>query len=205
MQRAAHRLFGDSPIPRYVQLAGLFRQRIARGVWPTGGTLPSLDKLVLEFDVARVTVRQAMTLLAREGLVSPQRGRGTAVIGSPGRDRWMRLETTLRELAEVYRDDRPKLTLIDEASASPHLEPGDGKPAPRYHFLRRVHSRGDEAYCVISIYLDERVFRLDPSGSEPKPSCRCCLSCRGCGSRPRARRSRSAQLTWRRHRSWGYR
>ena len=74
----------------------------------------------------------------------------------------MRLETTLRELAEVYRDDRPELTLIDEASASPHLEPGDGKPAPRYHFLRRVHSRGDEAYCVISIYLDERVFRLAP-------------------------------------------
>ena len=28
--------------------------------------------------------------------------------------------------------------------------------------MRRVHSRDGEAYCVISIYLDERVFRLAP-------------------------------------------
>jgi GntR family transcriptional regulator len=28
--------------------------------------------------------------------------------------------------------------------------------------MRRVHSRNGEAYCVISIYLDERVFRMAP-------------------------------------------
>ncbi len=157
-----HPLFRDSPIPRYVQLADLFRQRIARGTWRAGDRLPSLEALTLEFDVARVTVRQAVELLAREGLVVAQQGRGTFVTAAPARERWLRLETSLKALADVYRDDKPKLTLIEEAAAAPRLEPKDGKPAPRYHFMRRVHSRNGEPYCVISIYLDERVFRMAP-------------------------------------------
>jgi len=157
-----HPVFRDSPVPRYAQLADLLRQRVARGVWAEGQKLPSLDELIREFGVARVTVRQAVDLLAREGLLSPQRGRGTFVTGRPVQDRWLRLETSLRALADVYRDDKPKLTLIEEAAATPTLQPRDGTPAPRYHFMRRVHSRNGEAYCVISIYLDERVFRKAP-------------------------------------------
>ncbi len=157
-----HPLFRDSPVPRYSQLADLLRQRIARGVWGHGEKLPSLEALMREFDVARVTVRQAVELLSRDGLLSPQQGRGTFVTGRPAQDRWLRLETSLHDLADVYRDDKPKLTLIEEAAASPALTPRDGKPAPRYHFMRRVHSRNDEAYCVISIYLDERIFRMAP-------------------------------------------
>jgi GntR family transcriptional regulator len=159
-----HRYFGDSPIPRYVQLADLIRQRIARGVWASGGKLPSLEVLMREFDVARVTVRQAVDLLAREGLVSAQRGRGTFVTGHPSaRERGIRLETSLKSLAEVYRHDKPQLTLIEEASAAPRLDAKDGAPAPRYRFMRRVHSRDGQPYCVISIYLDERVFRRAPA------------------------------------------
>ena len=72
-----------------------------------------------EFDVARVTVRQAMELLARGGLVSAARGRGTFVIGQPARGRGLMFETSLQALADVYRDDTPNLTLIEEAAASP--------------------------------------------------------------------------------------
>ena len=158
-----HKLFGDSPIPRYVQLADLLRGRIARGQWRAGDRLPTLEALTREFDVARVTVRQAVEVLSREGIVSPQQGRGTFVTAAPPRSRGLRLQTSLAELAEVYRDDRPELTLIEEAAAIPALEPDDGTPAPRYHFMRRVHSRDGVSYCVISIYLDHRVFRMAPA------------------------------------------
>ena len=57
--------FSHSPLPRYAQLADLLRQRISRGVWKEGDLLPSLDALVAEFGVARVTVRQAIERLAR--------------------------------------------------------------------------------------------------------------------------------------------
>ena len=115
-----------------------------------------------EFGVARVTVRQAMELLARDGLVSAERGRGTFVTAQPVRDRLLMLETSLQALADVYRNDTPNLTLIDEAAATPRLFARDGAPAPQYRFMRRVHSRNGETYCVISIFLDERIFRMAP-------------------------------------------
>ena len=59
-------------------------------------------------------------------------------------------------------DDTPNLTLIEEAAATPQLFERDGVPAPQYRFMRRVHSRNGETYCVISIFLDERVFRMAP-------------------------------------------
>ncbi len=155
-------LFERSRLPRYAQLADVLRSRIDRGVWSQGSRLPSIDQLIEEFDLARVTVRQAIELLAREGLVSPQQGRGTFVTARPARPRAIKMQTTLRELAEVYRHDKPKLTLIEESEAAPMLAADEGRPAPRYHFARRVHSRDDVPYCVISIYLDDRVFRRAP-------------------------------------------
>src|SRR5581483_2205199 len=97
-----HKSFGNSPVPRYAQLAALFRGRISRGVWPPGGMLPPIEQLMGEFDVARVTVRQAINMLATEGLVSPERGRGTFVKASPANTKQLKLGTTLRDLAEIY-------------------------------------------------------------------------------------------------------
>ncbi len=107
-------------------------------------------------------MRQAVDVLAREGLVSPQQGRGTFVIGQ-GPERKMHAVTTMGELAELYRDSKPRLLNLDEASAAPALRPGEGKPAPKYFYMRRVHSQEDVAYCVIAIYLDDRIFRRAPT------------------------------------------
>lgn len=144
--------------PLYAQLADLFRQRIHKGVWPQGGKLPSLEQLIAEFGVARATVRQAIERLAREGLVSPQRGRGTFVTGAPQSDRWLRVETSLSNLSEVYRDTQPSILNIDESSRSPRLLPSDGTPAERYVYMRRVHKHGGRPYCIIDIYLDAELF-----------------------------------------------
>jgi GntR family transcriptional regulator len=148
--------------PRYLQIADLMRQRIGRGQWPLGHRLPSLEELVDEFGVARVTVRQAMELLTREGLVLPQQGRGTFVTALPTRRSWLKVETTLDELAQAYRNDKPDIINIDESITSAPLRADDGQPAERYVFMRRVHAKEGRPYCVINLYLDERIFRKSP-------------------------------------------
>lgn len=160
--RLLHPVFGASPMPRYVQLADIFRQRIVRGSWLAGGMLPSIETLMLEFSVARVTVRQAIKRLSAEGLVSPHRGRGTLVKKVPARERSLRVHTTFAGLVAMYRDDKPVLTNLAESDAAPALLEGDGTAAPSYFHMRRVHAREGIKYCVISMYIDERVFRKAP-------------------------------------------
>ena len=152
----------ESLSPKYARIADSMRQRIARRTWPQGAKLPTNEALAAEFGVSRVTARQAVELLAREGLLEARQGRGTFVVGAPPEDRWLRVETSLAALAEVYRDTSPEILNIAESNAMPPLLPADGDPAERYVFMRRVHSRQGEPYCIISIYLDEAVFRQDP-------------------------------------------
>lgn len=155
-------ILDNAQVPLYVQLAGLFRQRIVKGVWKQGEKLPSLEQLVAEFAVARVTVRQAVERLTRDGLVSPQRGRGTFVTAAPRDDRWLRVETSLQSLADVYRDTQPTILNIDEGARSPRLIESDGIAAPKYVYMRRVHAHQGRPYCVIDIYLDAEIFARHP-------------------------------------------
>jgi GntR family transcriptional regulator len=156
-------ILSKAGVPLYVQLADLFRQRIVKGVWKEGDKLPSLEQLVDEFEVARVTVRQAIERLTRDGLVLPQRGRGTFVTGAPRADRWLNVETTLQNLADVYRDTHPTILNIDESARSPVLHDSDGVAAERYVYMRRVHAHQGRPYCVIDIYLDALIFARHPT------------------------------------------
>lgn len=158
-RKNAHPVFGASRVPRYLQLADIFRQRIDRGTWKPGDMLPSIEKSMAEFSVARVTVRKAIRLLHEEGLVSPQRGRGTVVNEHARAHRQLRVHTTLAGLVDMYRGDKPVLTNLAESNASPELSENDGAAAPSYFHMRRVHARNDVKYCVISIYIEDSIFR----------------------------------------------
>lgn len=151
---------GSSPL--YRQLADVVRQRIAKGIWDVGAQIPSLDALAAEFGVALITVRQAIALLAQEGLVRAQRGRGTHVIARPAVHPRIHIETSLAGLAEVYRTSPPQLKLLEEGESMPRLEPGEGALAARYHHIRRVHIKQRQAISVISLWLDDAIFRLSP-------------------------------------------
>jgi len=160
LEKSRHPVFGASRVPRYLQLADIFRQRIGRGIWKPGDMIPSIEMLMREFTVARITVRQAIGLLSDEGLLSPQRGRGTIVNQLAGRQRQLRVETTFAGLVDLYRRDKPVLTNLETSKAMPDLMEDDGILAPGYFHMRRVHARDNVKYLVISLYIDERIYHL---------------------------------------------
>ena len=65
--------------PRAQRVHAALHERIARGEWPPGTKLPPHLDLAAEFGVAPMTVRQVLSHLEEEGLVSRQQGRGTFV------------------------------------------------------------------------------------------------------------------------------
>ena len=67
-----------SPEHPYLQLAGLLRADIASG--KITNQLPSITKLTEETRLAVGTVRRAINILVKEGLVETVPGRGTFVI-----------------------------------------------------------------------------------------------------------------------------
>ncbi len=157
-----HTLSETNPLPLYAQLAELLRQRLAHAYWQVGDRLPSHDELTREFAVARVTVRQAITLLEEDGLVLSKQGKGTFVTALPQAGRRLEVQTTLQNLVTMLRGDEPQLLNIAESHAVPRLSDKDGSPAPSYVHMRRVHLRAGTPYCVIAIFLDARVFKLAP-------------------------------------------
>lgn len=73
----------DSGTPRRSALVGrlitLLQERIRSGAWPVGSRLPVEAELVEEFDVSRVTLRQAVQALVHVGLLETIQGNGTFV------------------------------------------------------------------------------------------------------------------------------
>ncbi len=62
---------------RYLRVADSLRRQV-EGLAPNS-VLPTEHQLARRFDVSRVTIRRALGMLERSGLVSRQRGRGTIV------------------------------------------------------------------------------------------------------------------------------
>ncbi|PTL40035.1 GntR family transcriptional regulator [Alkalicoccus saliphilus] len=69
----------DSPIPIYYQLEQIIRENIDSGKWEEGDVIPSERLLAEEYEVSRMTIRQAVTNLVQDGLLERQKGRGTFV------------------------------------------------------------------------------------------------------------------------------
>lgn len=67
----------EMPPPAYLHIATTISDRLARGVYQTGGQLPSESQFCSEFGVSHMTVRRALGILAEKGLVSTVKGRGT--------------------------------------------------------------------------------------------------------------------------------
>lgn len=75
----------DCQIPYYYQIASLLRRKIELGDIQPGSKLPNEMDLAKSFGVSCVPIRHALALLAADGLVLRERGRGTFVAESAKR------------------------------------------------------------------------------------------------------------------------
>ena len=66
--------------PLYSQLETILKKKIEHGEYNKGDVFPTEKMLMEEYDVSRVTVRQAMAALTQAGYIKSARGIGTTVI-----------------------------------------------------------------------------------------------------------------------------
>ncbi|WP_018699818.1 GntR family transcriptional regulator [Amorphus coralli] len=148
-----------SRIAIYLQLADLFRSRIASGHWPVGGRIPNIDDLAEEFGVARGTIRQAFDALEEEGLVERLRAKGSFVKRAPHAGRVHRLEMDWGSIIKAHQGS--DIVTLDTTTVPvlPDVLRNGGTAAPGYRRFRRLHRRDGEPHLLGTSYLDERLYR----------------------------------------------
>lgn len=147
---------GRSSVALYIQLATLFRRRIASGEWPVGLQIPTIEELMEECGVARATIRQAISVLEDEHLISRFRAKGTFVNKLPGEALWVRVETDWNGLLSS-RDGATIELLSDSVGEAPSVIPhAIGQVSSRYRHLRRRHSMDGKVFLLTDVYIDER-------------------------------------------------
>lgn len=114
----------ESPIPAYYQIALDIRNRVLQQEWQTGERIPSEIELARTYGVSRITMRQALAELVKDGVLHRKRGSGTFVNQNPiplvhdlslphilaGRLRDMGLQTSSRILeVQTFPDPFPEV------------------------------------------------------------------------------------------------
>lgn len=154
--------YDRSQVPLYLQVAIALRQRIAKGDWGPGGKIATLEELEKEYQVARVTVRHAVDVLQREGLVQRRQGKGTFVTKQLPESRWLHVEAAWESLISPIKDNVPRMISVADPPALPRLGTGEARLAPRYKFLRSVQYGGNEPFSVASVHLADDIYRRAP-------------------------------------------
>lgn len=144
-----------SNVARYIQLASLFRRRIASGEWPVAEKIPNVEILAKQCGVANMTIRQALNLLEEEGLIARFRAKGTFVIRQPTRDLWCDVKTDLSGMLLARPGATIELLREERGVPLPWREIEIGRPAAAYRHFRRRHDRGGEAFLLADIHLEE--------------------------------------------------
>lgn len=139
--------------PLYARLAETLRDRIRSGHYPPGHRLPTEAELGASSGLSRITVRQALALLTREGLIERFARRGTFVTDRLGPGSW-----ALRSINDVVRigaDMRTQVLDWRSVAPPPEMQQLFGSADPLWR-LRAVRLQGD-----MPLYFVENYQRAD--------------------------------------------
>ncbi len=164
------KVYDRSRVPLYIQVASVMRRRIETNEWLSGQKISTLVELESEFEVARVTIRQAIDILREEGLLRSQQGRGTFVVEKPVSRYWVKLATTWEAMTESIKDNVPRRLKVDDPPRFPSLRDGEGELAAKYVFMRSLQFKNDEPYGIVNVHLSENIFRHAPEKFRKHPA-----------------------------------
>ncbi|MEV4641355.1 GntR family transcriptional regulator [Actinoplanes sp. NPDC049548] len=122
------------------RVADVLRHQVLAGAFP-GGQLPGEAHLCHDFAVSRNTVREALGLLAAEGLVERLPGVGTTVVTAKyahGLHRLAGLAETLHEHGEVTNEVRTLTVVRPPAMVAQRLQLPEDEPVVYLERVRRI-------------------------------------------------------------------
>ncbi|MBW2704692.1 MAG: GntR family transcriptional regulator [Deltaproteobacteria bacterium] len=151
----------------YHQLARTLRERIISGVYFPGEAIPTEPQLCEEFNLSRITVRQAVAILENEGMVQRQQGRGTFVMHFTRKSlgwNYGRVEDLiyLSKQTRLELTSKRKIKAPEKITRDLHLPLGHAVYAFKgIRYIKDNHRASYRAYVVESIGRNIQINQLD--------------------------------------------
>lgn len=146
----ARRTAGDRQ-PKYLRIHAELRDRITSGQWPAGTSLPAQRDLAGEFGVSIMTLRQALQLLADDGLIAARHGSGTYVAARYEYDLG-HLRSFAADLAAQGAEIRTRLLAAEIIAPADEVRARLGGPGQVLR-LRRLRLAGGRPLILQTSYL----------------------------------------------------
>ncbi len=140
--------------PLYKQLYSLFRARIVEGEYRPDAALPTEEEIAATYEVSRVTVRSAFKLLADNGLVVRQPGRGTYVSSGRALEESIHGLRGYAELLMSHPDQRMEAMSMEAVPASVEVAEQLSVPVGENVLcVRRRHLVNGDSVALAVLYL----------------------------------------------------
>lgn len=113
--------FKDHSIPLYYQLENILREKIKSGEYASGEHFPTEDQLAQSYKVSRITVRQALAFLEKDGLITRKRGKGSFVTEKQNRLEPMKLTGMFEDIIAMGVKTKTRVINFDLVHPSPKV------------------------------------------------------------------------------------
>jgi GntR family transcriptional regulator len=144
-----------SPVPYYYQLRQLLERAVTDGSLAAGRQIPTEAGLCERFDVSRTVVRQALSDLEREGLVTRIKGKGTFVSGPKVTEHVIQTLTSFHEDRTAHGERlETKVLRLELEPVSPHVAEVLGLPeTEQIVLLERLRFVNGEPLVVTTAHM----------------------------------------------------
>jgi GntR family transcriptional regulator len=160
----------DSHVAMHRQLAQRLREAIARGSYKPGDRIPTEPELIERFRVSRITCRQAVAALVREGLVIRQQGKGTFVAGPVVHHDLLELKGIYNRLVAQGLDPQTRLLEHSQSTPPAYIAVRLGTGTRRLLAWRRLYLLRGKPFAISSGYLDSGRTRISREQMDRHPS-----------------------------------
>ncbi|MBY7664663.1 GntR family transcriptional regulator [Staphylococcus agnetis] len=150
----------------YFKVYESIREGIESGTYAEGDKLPSERKLCKDFEVSRITVREALELLEKEQFIKREHGKGSFVLGNQYTQFLNELYSFKDEIEKNGDKASTKMLSIQVISTSPFLQEKMGlKDGDRVYELKRLRLSNDTPLIYevsyLPVYLCDGLDRFD--------------------------------------------
>lgn len=154
--------------PAYIKIYNRLKNEIQKGTYPVGGFLPKEYELEEIYQVSRTTIRNAVKILAKEGMVEVRQGRGTRVLDHKAIQNYNKVTSVTEALKEKGYEVTTGDMLIDVIEADKQtaneLEIPEGTRVAR---IQRLQLADGEPVTLMENYIEyKRVPKIEEFQNE---------------------------------------